>query len=144
MKAIKTVVVTCDDKHARFFENHGVGKGLSELGQLDAAEKQGSDYADRTGRGQAAPGAARHAFERQTDEATLDRRAFAAEVGARLVRLARGADRIGLVAAPAMLGELRRALPIDVAGRIGFEVDKDLTKSSAKDLAERLGDVAAF
>jgi len=144
MKAVRTLVVVCDDKDAGIFENAGVGKGLTEIERICASDKAGSDYSDRPGRGQAAPGMGRHGFTRPVDQKVLDRSGFASEIVKRLGRHARKADRVGLVAAPAMLGEMRRSLPAQLGAMVAWEVDKDLTKSTAAELADRLSHVAAF
>ena len=36
MKPIKTLVLLANDEHARLFENHGMGKGLTEIEDLAA------------------------------------------------------------------------------------------------------------
>lgn len=147
MKAVRTLVAVCDDREARIFENLGVGKGLSELAAFSSTDevRHGSDYADRPGRGQAAPGVAGHGFERKNDEHAQARASFAKEIVANLERLSGGtADRLGLVAAPAMLGTLRKALPPELQGKLVWDVQKDLVKLDARALVEHLSAVASF
>lgn len=67
---------------------------------------------------------------------------FAARVAERLAEARRqGAyDTLHLIAAPRMLGYLRKALPPGVAAVVASEQDKDLVQASPAELARRLAE----
>lgn len=148
MKAVRTLVLLADDREARFLVNEGVGKGLRQVGHLAGGDSEATaaGFADQRGRGQAAPGAARHGMEPATTEEELRRDVFAARVVEEAAARwsADGYDRL-MIAAPAkMLGELRARLPKPLAGAVAAELAKDLVHVPLKDLPGHFAEVAAF
>lgn len=146
MIPVRTLVLVCDDRAAALYENRGVGKGLDEVERLAAGDVIGAGpgHDDRPGRGQSAPGQARHGYRAARDDDAEARHRFAVALAERLERRAKNLDRVGIVAAPRMLGALRASLGGAVRGKLAWEVDKDLTHKTARELREILGDVAAF
>jgi len=144
MKSTRTFVILANEHEARFLENDGPGKGLSEMIGLEAGE--GTRYAERPGRSQGAPGGARHGFDRSESEREQDRKAFAAEVAeAAAARWAEGGfDRAVLAAPPKMLGELRSGLEAGLTAAMVGDLDKDLLKISSADLPEHFKDLIVF
>ncbi|GKY88700.1 host attachment family protein [Sinisalibacter aestuarii] len=147
MKPIKTLVLLANDAHARLFENHGPGKGLSEIEDLAASVLAEADirYADRPGRSSAAPGMAQHAFADQA-EAEHDQaqavfvKAVLAETESRFAE--GGFERFVLAAAPSTLGVLRAGLPARLEKALVVDVAKDFVKLKPAEVVERLaGDI---
>ena len=82
----------------------------------------------------------RHAMEPRTDPRRIERHRFAAELAAE-VEAAANQERFSdlvLVAAPAMLGELRAALPERLAELVRQEIPKDLAGLSLPELQTQL------
>lgn len=144
MKPTRTFVILANEHEARFLENDGPGKGLSEMIGLEASD--GTRYAERPGRSQAAPGGARHGFDRSETEREQDRKAFAAEVAnAAAARWAEGGfDRAVLAAPPKMLGVLRAELDAGLTAAMHGDLDKDLLQVSAADLPDHFKDLIVF
>lgn len=95
---------------------------------------------DRPGRSFDSAGEGRHAMEPSTDPQRHAEFAFARDVAHRLEDAVNRHrfDRLVVVAAPRMLGDLRGFLPHTVRERIVAEVDKDLTNVPLQDLAGHL------
>lgn len=148
MRPVVTLVLVADDRAARFLLNEGVGNGLREVAKADGgdAAAMAADFADRGGRGQAAPGVARHGMEPRTDVEEQRRAGFAAELvsalGAEAMRA--GADRLIVVAPAKMLGALRAGMPPTLAGKVAADMPRDLTHVAVADLPAHLAQVAAF
>lgn len=148
MKAVKTWILVADAARARIFLNDGPGHGITELTErgVERDLKPSRDInADRPGRTFDSGGQGRHAMEPSTDPNRHQKFNFAKDVASMIAKAhhARSFDRLVMIAPPATLGDLRRALPKTVAGAIYGEIAKDLTQLSAKDLAGHLGDVLA-
>ncbi len=148
MKPVVTLVLVADDRAARFLVNEGVGKGLHQVAQRDGGDspEMAAEFADRGGRGQAAPGTARHGMAPRTTVEDQRRGAFAADLvealGAEAMRA--GADRLIVVAPAPMLGTLRAAMPPALAAKLAADLPKDLTHVAVADLPDHLAEVAAF
>ena len=142
MKPIKTLVLLANDEHAGLFENHGMGKGLTEIEDLAASVLADTDvrYADRPGRNAATPGVAQHAFDQaEHDQAQAAvAKAVLAETEA---RFAEGRfDRFVMAAAPDTLGVLRAGLSKKLKAALAVDVAKDWLKLSPGEVVELLGD----
>ncbi|TCP44012.1 host attachment protein [Rhodovulum marinum] len=144
MKPVRTLVLIANEKEARLLANDGPGKGLTELSHFDKATE--TCFADTPGRGQAAPGAARHGFEPVTSEREQNREAFARDVLAVTDQAwaQGGYDRFVLGAPPAMLGALRAGMPADLAKALAADLNKDLLGVAAADLPRHFEDVIVF
>jgi len=148
MKPVVTLVLLANDAHARLFENHGVGKGLTEVDVMAKAVLPDGEihYSDRPARSASADGTGRHGVEPRTSEHDQMLSAFAdnvvAEVGARWN--AQGYDRFVMAASPRMLGALRERMPRAIADNLAFDLDKDYLKSTPQELVAQLADHIAF
>ena len=148
MKSVTTLLVVADDGKARFFENRGVGKGLSELSEISAADFEDDSvrYSDRAGRGRSIAGARSDTVARTTSVETQERQAFARHILARANKLVQesGYDRFALVAAPRMLGQLRTGMNDSLSKKLIFDLDKDLIKTPTAKLLDHFADKIAF
>ena len=98
---------------------------------------------DRPGRSGESVGPTRHAYEPTSDPHEAAEKAFARTVAEKLADAAERneAERVVVIAAPAMLGDLRSAYPSALRALVGLEIGKDLTRLPQKDLMERLRDI---
>ena len=146
MKATTTWVLVADGAKARILVNGQAGRGLTELpeGQFDGPNRRAQDVvADRPGRSFDSQGlGGRHAMEPTMPQYDQDRQHFARELAAWLDDPDRrqSFDRLAIVAAPRMLGELRAELSEALRDKLVCELDKDLTKATPAAIAESLGD----
>jgi protein required for attachment to host cells len=87
---------------------------------------------------------ARHSFTDAESPIRKEKREFAEIVADYLNDGAKRGEyqRLVLAAPPKFLGDLRAALGAKARGMIAGEIDKDLTKESDADLAERISDAA--
>lgn len=148
MKHTKTWVLVADGSRARVLENLGPGKGLHQLPHsteswlLAPSHELGTD---QPGRVFNSTGNVRHALEATTDAHREQKRAFAQhlvkELDARFA--AKAFDRLVLVAPPAMLGDLRDALPAELSKSVAGSVPKDLTHVPLEGVEEAVGEVLA-
>lgn len=149
MKPIKTWIIVADGSGMRVFVNDGPGHGLSEVAgkaRKTDPKPSGDIDADKPGRSFDSKGRGRHAMEPPTDSSRHAKRVFASEIADALEKeqRAKAFDRLVLVAAPSMLGDLRAALPESVQKAIYHELAKDLTHLNERDLAGHLDDILAL
>lgn len=136
-----TYIVASNSAHARVFA-HELG-ALREIDQLDHPESQRHTGDLRTGGyGERAGGAVGATHRTGNMQATADKHAafFASQV-ADYLKTARhngAADELMLIAEPRFLGVLRQKLDTPTHNAVIREVDKDLTKASASDIAKVL------
>lgn len=147
MKPVRTLILMASESRIRIAENAGVGKGVADLVMREAREFDDlpHEYADDPGRMNAAPGMARHDFDRTTPERDQKRHAFAgkaAEIAQETFEKG-DYDRLIIAAPPKMLGALRDALPEAMRKVLAADLDKDLTKIPLIELPEHLGSVLA-
>ena len=106
-----------------------------------ASDRPGRAF-DSAGRGQVGDAAShgRHGMEPSTDPHRQAEYEFARELSEHLEKAANEHrfDRLVLVAAPRILGDLRALLPKTVQERTVAEVNKDLTKIPTRDLGKHL------
>jgi protein required for attachment to host cells len=146
MKPVRTWIVVADGAHSRVFENMGKSGEVTELEGLrrdtDLPPTRELDE-DRPGRGNVPATTSRHAFQPTSDAHRELKRGFAEDLAAMLdEQLEAGAyDRLVVVAAPTTLGDLRAAFSDRLKSVIRAEIDKDLTKHSARELKAQLDDV---
>ena len=143
MHSTITWVLVADGQRARIVENGGPGKGLRPVTPepLVHPDPPSRDLGtDRPGRVGESVGGARHAIEPRTDPHRDEKRRFAHELADRLDRAAgEGAfARLILVAPPQMLGDLRDVLTARTRALVAAEIDKDLTKSTDRELKAHL------
>lgn len=146
MKKTVTWILLVDFGHARAFENAGPNKGLQEVQDFafDAASKGHSKPgADQPGRTFDSAGEGRHSKEPHTDPVDVEHEEFMHLVAQKVSDVEKRGqfDRLILAAAPRALGILRAALPDPVKNKIVHELDKDLIKVPASELASHFEDV---
>lgn len=144
MKPTRTLVLVANEKEARLLSNSGPGKGLEPVTHFDRAIE--TEYADRKGREQSAPGMARHGMEPSTSLRTQNREAFADEVlRAARQEWERGSyDRFVMSAPPAMLGALRPRLGGALSQALVADLNKDIVAIAVADLPRHFEDVIVF
>ena len=123
------LILVCDARKALFLTNQG-DDDLPDIRVVETIEaasnpktsEQGTDRPGRLGAGLSGPVAAD-----QTDWHRQAEAAFAAELASLLETRQRSAERpLFVVAAPRMLGDLRRSLSPAVSRSIVAEIDRDL------------------
>ena len=136
-----TLVMVADGEKLLLFRNEGDEKYpvLETLAHEEtshaATHEQGSD---RPGRSHASVGERRSGYG-QTDWHEQGEQRFARHAAETLDRAARRADGdIVLVAAPRVLGVMRKVLPSDVANRIIAQIPKDLARHETDDVVEAI------
>ena len=149
MKPIKTWIVVADGTQMRVFFNDGPGHGMSELADKARSTeiRPSRDIdADRPGRTHDSAGQGRHAMEPSSDSSRHAKRLFSTEIADEIKKAYydKAFDRLVLVAAPSMLGDLRAALAKEVQDVIYHELAKDLTHLDERDLADHLRDILAL
>jgi protein required for attachment to host cells len=138
-----TWVLIADAGRAFVHAYRGPGKGLQRLADetLTQHVPPSRDIAaDREGRSMSSVGNARNVYQSRSDPHREIERHFANALAARLdERLRAGAfGHLVIVAAPKMLGDLRKALSPAVAETVRIELDKDLTKIPDAELPAHL------
>lgn len=146
MKRIKTWIIVADGARAQIFLNNGPGTGLkSALPQALVADNRpsGEIASDRSGRSFDSAGQGRHAMEQSSDPHEHQQTVFALEIAKLLdqKRNAKAYDQIIIIAAPKMLGTIRKALSKATSQLVTGEINKDLTKISIDDLSGHVGDL---
>lgn len=149
MKANTTWILVANGTQAYIACNNGPGHGLEKD---FAHEFEGPNLANREimadapGRAFDSAGQGRHSMEPHTDPRQHNQQVFAHEIAQYVGAAAEqnAFDRLVLVAAPHMLGELRKCLPDSVKGKVSGEVAKDLTHIPLHKLPDHLGDVVAL
>lgn len=146
MKPVRTWILLADGTRARIVCNTGPGKGLEEVRGMEFEGdnvRSGDVMADRPGRTFDSAGAHRHAMERPSDPQREAKRSFAAELVAGLQGQlqAKAFDRLVLVAAPATLGDIRKALPKPLLAVVYAEVPKNLVHLPNQELGDHLDNV---
>lgn len=149
MKPKKTWIVIADGMHARILRQDKRGAPLAPALDQELYEPATHGFSrdlksDAPGRAfDSGSGGGRHAMEPRTDPKTHEKQLFARRV-AELVNDAasrKSFDQLVLVAPPKTLGELRTQLGESAKRLIIGEIDRDLVKTPASELAGHLSDV---
>ena len=145
-----TWILVAHDAGARIFDNHGPGKGIGLVEQIDHPDGRARDgelESDRPGRSfRKNSGDPRRASmsrsEGPHERVVAD---FARELAGKLqqARVGHTFERLVLVAPPKFLGLLRAALDGPTAALVVGSLDKDLAMSSEDVLVSHLGEVIA-
>ncbi|MGI9512779.1 MAG: host attachment protein [Anderseniella sp.] len=149
MKPVRTWILLADGTRARVVCNTGPGKGLEVVRGMEFEGdnvRSGDVMADRPGRTFDSAGAHRHAMEPPSNPQREAKRSFAGELVAGLQDQlqAQAFDRLVLVAAPATLGDIRKALTKQLLATVYAEVPKNLVHVPNQELGGHLGDVLAI
>lgn len=148
MKKVTTWILVADGSRARVLLNEGPGRGVERtpVHEFDGPHMENREImADRPGRAFDSAGQGRHAMERPTDPKEHEQHEFHRAVAGFLDKGFddRRFDRLVVIAPPKALGSIRSLLSDRVQGKVTAELNKDLTKVPAHDIASHLGDVMA-
>ncbi|MEJ1990824.1 MAG: host attachment protein [Maritimibacter sp.] len=142
MKPITTLVLLADDEKARLCKNLGPYKGLEEIEDYSAAVLEHDRFvdSDRAGRNQASPGTGYHAYDPEPNDEQKARAAFAELLIYELtVQFSQGDyDRLVVIAPPAMLGELRKAMPKKMKKLLVLDMPHDYLQLTLEEVVEAL------
>jgi protein required for attachment to host cells len=149
MKAKTTWILVANGTHAIIACNRGPGQGLEP--NLEH-EFRGPNLhnreimSDSPGRAFDSARQGRHAMEPATDPQRSNQQSFAREIAAHIDSAADRNlfDHLVLVAAPQMLGELRKCLSNTASAKVTGELPKDLTNLPIHKLPDHLGAVMAI
>lgn len=135
----KVLVLVADAARARLFAADDNTDALTEIETMvnGSAHLRGADLqTDRAGRSFNSMGNGRHGMAPSTDIKEQVANDFAHDVAHRVDQLAAGKNyvNIALVAAPAFLGQLRKALDANTKRKICNEINKDLTGYTPKEI----------
>lgn len=141
-----TWIVIANGTRARFLESADRSVPPRELAEEELTwshKKSQEIVSDRPGRSHESVGTARHAVEPRSNPERELARQFAVEISAHLEKALRGGlyQRLVVVAGPALLGDLRAALPEPVRKAVTGEHAKDLTHLPFKDLIGQVSEM---
>ncbi|MDH3739030.1 MAG: host attachment protein, partial [Alphaproteobacteria bacterium] len=124
---------------------HGIEKDLEHEFQGENLHNR-DIMSDAPGRAFDSAGQGRHAMERPSDPQRLNQQAFAHEIAAHIDKGVENNkfDRLVVVAAPQMLGELRQNLSDAAKAKVSGELSKDLTHLPLHKLPRHLGEIIAL
>ncbi len=142
-KKVVTWIVITDGAKARIVTNRGPGLNLSvdqEYESLAARQKEEDLVSDRKGRTFDSSGEGRHAMEPRTSPKQVEKNKFVQSIIEQVRKGGRenAFDRLVLIAAPTVMGQLRKALSGEFGERITHEIAKDLTNVAIHDLPSHL------
>ena len=149
MHAKRTLIVLAADEDLRLVSHSGVGRGISEIRHLHAADFPDVDveFTSPVGRSWGGGGTGKFGHETASKSEDVQERArFAAHVIAAIETEWRAGDydQMILSAGPKMLGVLRDLMPKPLALRVAADLPKNLIKISLQDLPDHLADVIAL
>lgn len=139
MRPTRTYVLIADAAHAKAFLSTGPGLPLQHVPDLDmyeAVPKAAEVHRHEPASSHPGVGTAHHAVGPASDPHREMKRHFADRVVEALeAARARGAfDRLVIVCPPAMLGDVRKAMPQQLAASVLAELPKDLVKTPTSEL----------
>jgi protein required for attachment to host cells len=148
MKAIRTWILIANATQARIISHIGPGHGLKDIAEMTYADTiAGMEKTNRNipGRTFDSSGTSRHAMEPHADQQDLERTNFAHFLTENLKKqyIQEKFDRLIIAASPAMLGNIRKALPKAIDHIIYAELPKDLSHIDTAQLSKHLEDVLA-
>jgi protein required for attachment to host cells len=146
LKPLRIWVLVADGARARVLRNvvthERAAEPLEELVFTSPKKQLREIMADKPGRGFASAGAARRSsMEYHSDPVHEEQQAFAETLVSVLDEhlVAGDFDRLAIIAAPRMLGDLRQALSETLRSVTVAEISKDLTKLTVLDLRHAVG-----
>ncbi len=148
MKAVRTWILIANGTQARTVSHIGIGHGFQDIEGMvftDENAKTGDINSDRPGRTFDSSGSGRHSMEAPTDPQRHKKHNFAGFLAQQVKEKFQQSafDRLIIAAAPAMLGDIRKALPKEVNSIVSAELAKDLCHIANSELDEHLADVMA-
>ena len=135
-------VIVADGSRARIFEV-GSSSKLHEIETLAHPESRQHEQeltSDLPGRAYDSSGEGRHAMGSTVEPKQHEVETFAKQIADHLDK-ARTDNRLGklvVIAAPGMLGELRKAFSAELSKLVLGEIDKDLTQHSVEDIQQHV------
>jgi protein required for attachment to host cells len=149
MKVRTTWILVANGTHGFIARNLGPGHGIERALER---EFHGPNIPDRDIMSDApgwvfdSAGRGRHAMERPTDPQRHNQRVFARQIAVHIDKAAdrKEFDRLVLVAAPHMLGEIRKYMSNAVKAKVTGELPKDLTHLPMQKLPDHLGEIMAI
>jgi protein required for attachment to host cells len=145
MKQPRTWILVADGARARILRDviHDVEHGREELVFRSEQRQLRDIMADKPGRNFASIGRRRSAMEYHSDPVREDDKAFATMLADVLEahRIAGDFDHLVVVAAPQMLGDIRRVVPEGLHKATVAEIAKDFTKLPVKELREAVANL---
>jgi protein required for attachment to host cells len=143
MKPTRTWILIADGSRAMVFESLGVRSELTAVDDMSISQDLPPSRelrSDRPGRSQESANPTRHAIESRSDPHRELKRHLAREVAERLEICARDGrfDRLAVVAAPVVLGDMREAFSDNLRSMITAELAKDLVHVPMPDLPAHL------
>lgn len=146
---MKTVwILVCDSARGRLFEAHGDArpwKLVQELAHSESRSKTNELVGDRMGsRSSQGPSAHHNALAPSSSPKDVEKQHFGHTLATMLDQALRSQkfDGLVLVAGPRFLGLLKGTLGAELEKHLLACLDKDLTHLDARDLEERLRDLA--
>ena len=143
MKAIKTWILIANGTQARIICNTGLGHGLQDVAEMtyeDTIAKTERNNSNTPGRTFDSHGSGRHALEPHVDQQNLEKINFANFLAKNLKEryIQENFDRLIIAASPAMLGNIRKALPKALESIIYAEIPKDLCHIDTPSMSRHL------
>ena len=138
----KTWVVVADNSRARIFTAETPSSPLIEVDSIVHPEARMHDRditSDLPGRGSGS-GGARHSYETETDAKDHENAGFAKRIAGFLddARKCEKFRQLIIVAAPALLGNLRSGLNDQTRKMVSLELDKNLSQLSPVDIRKHM------
>ena len=149
MKAIRTWILITNGTQARIISHTGPGHGLKDIAEMSYADtiaKMEKTDVNIPGRTFNSNGSGRHALEPHVNQQDLEKTNFAHFLAEDLKEqyIQEKFDRLIIAASPAMLGNIRKALPKAISSIIYAEIPKDLHHIDTVKMSKHLEDVLAF
>lgn len=143
MKSERIWILIADGHEAKVFERHGPQSELAPVADMTMAADLPPNHEiqdDRPGRSFESSCPTRHAMESRVDPHRELKRELARGIAEKLDLALRDHrfDRLAIVAPPATLGDLRRALSQHLKGKVAAELAKDLVHVPHHDLPTHL------
>ena len=139
----KTWVLVADNSRARIFLAETRNGPLLEIEALAHPESRLHAQeltSDLPGRAFDSGGQGRHAMELEVEPKQHEVQAFARHISDRLEtgREKNQYDQLAVIAAPALLGILRKQLSVNTSRMVIYELDKNISRMSAQDIRKHL------
>lgn len=126
--------LVANSSFAQIVEIKGRGREIRTIWELDdpdSKKKASEIYSDRDGRSNSSVGSVKYALTNEVDYKTQLLKVFAHKIAGHLDKAIREGsfDELAIIAAPALLGELRLAFSDKVKSAIKTELSRDLTQA---------------
>lgn len=143
IKQPKILVAAADGAHARFFSYSHDAKGctVQQVKVMDHPAPASRDLVtDRPGHAQASNGTGRHAIEPRVDPHQMKEKQFLSSVISEISKESKSYDQLIIIAPSRALALLRKNMPRDQKERIVLQLNKDVLKMPAEQVAKLVED----